>query len=63
VTDAVGRRHFVSRPVRDVFDGRLKEDTRPTHSRFGRPRELKPMRYHAEKRSASKKDLKAAGLR
>jgi len=63
VSDAAGGRHFVGRPVRDVFDGRLKEDTRPTHSRFGRPRELKPMRYHAEKRSASKKDLKAAGLR
>ncbi|MGH8289204.1 MAG: hypothetical protein ACREV7_09275 [Steroidobacteraceae bacterium] len=58
-----GKRRFLSTPVRDVFDGMMKEDRRRRYSRVGCLGDLEPLRYHAEKRSASKADLKAAGLR
>ncbi|HEX5207865.1 MAG TPA: hypothetical protein VFW10_08705 [Steroidobacteraceae bacterium] len=62
--DTKGGWRFVSTRVTDVFDGTYKEDAREQYSRVGgRSRVLKPLRYHAEKRSASKADLRRAGLR
>ncbi len=63
VEDSHGRRRMLGTPVRDIFEGTLKVDSRVRYTRFGRLVDLEPLRYHAEKRSASKADLKAAGLR
>jgi len=62
--DAAGNRRFIGTRVIDMFDRTYKEDTRQQYNRLGgRFRVLKPLRYHAERRSASKADLRRAGLR
>jgi hypothetical protein len=61
--DAGGNWRFIGTRVTDMFDRTFKEDTRQQYNRHGgRFRVLKPLRYHAEKRSASKADLRRAGL-
>ena len=62
--DTAGNWRFIGTRVTDMFDRTYKEDTRRQYNRHGgRFRVLKPLRYHAEKRSASKADLRRVGLR
>jgi hypothetical protein len=62
--DAAGKWRLIGTRVTDAFDRTYKEDSRQEYSRVGgRAQILKPLRYHAAKHSASKADLRRAGLR